>query len=290
MSSIILQPKVTVNIVPATTDISNAEQRVLFVGQKVAAGSAVAGALVENILNDNSEDTLFGQNSVLAGMIRAAKALNKTTRMDAIALDDNGSGVAAIGTIALTGPATEAGTLVVRVGSELKHEYSIAVAAADTATVIGGAIAAAITADLDAPFSAANVTGTVTITADNKGTLGNQIGIEVVNDIAGLSAVITAMASGATDPTLTTVFDVVGTKRYQTIVWPYASATTVLRSFLDARFNDDSRVLDGVGITANHDTLANHLAASWMLGSMTTSGFWTARVLRRFTIPWLTTW
>jgi phage tail sheath gpL-like len=267
MGSIINQPKVNVNIVPATTDVSNAPQRILFVGQKVAAGTATAGALNENILNDNSEDTLFGANSQLAGMIRAAKRLNQVTQMDAIALDDDGSGVAATGSIALSGTATEAGTLKVRIGSQELHEYSISVASGDTATVIGDAIDTAVAADTDAPFSTTNTTGTVAVTADNDGTVGNYIGIEVSGTVGGVTSTVTGMSGGATDPTLTGVFDVVGNKRHQTIVWPYADDTSVLKTFLDARFNDDVYVLDGVGVTANHDSLANHLAALNALNS-----------------------
>jgi phage tail sheath gpL-like len=266
MSSIILQPRVAVDIVPATVAVENSEHRILFVGQ-MTSGSATAGALNENLANDNSEDTLFGSHSMLAGMIRAAKALNQTTRMDAIALADAGAGVAATGTIVVGGAPSAAGTLKVRIGSELNHEYSIAVATTDTPTTLGDAIVAAVTADGDCPVSAANVTGTVTFTALNKGTLGNQIGIEVVGSVAGVTTAVTGMASGATDPTLTTVFDVVGNARYQTIVWPYAQATTVLRTFLDGRFNDDNRVLDGVGITAWHDSLANHLSVLNALNS-----------------------
>lgn len=268
MGSIVVQPKVSVNIVPATLDVSNAPQRILFVGQKVAAGTATAGALNENILNDNSEDTLFGANSQLAGMIREAKKLNKVTQMDAIALDDNVSGVAATGTIAITGTsATETGTLIVRIGSQTNHQYSIAVAIGDTPTVIGDAIDTAVLADTDAPFSSSNTTGTVTVTADNDGTVGNYIGIEVSGSVGGITTTVTGMASGANDPTLTGVFDVVGNRRYQTIVWPYAADTSVLRTFLDARFNDDVYVLDGVGITANQDSLANHLSTLGALNS-----------------------
>lgn len=267
MASVVNQPKVNVNIVPATTDISNVAQRILFVGQKTATGTAIAGALNENILNDNSEDTLFGANSQLAGMIRAAKKLNQVTRMDAIALDDNGAGVPATGTITLTGTATEAGTLTVRIGSQVNHSYSIAVAVGDTATIIGGAIDTATAADGDAPFTTSNTTGTVTVTASNDGTVGNYIGIEVDGTVAGITSTVTGMASGATDPVLTGVFDVVGNQRYQTIVWPYAADTSEVRTFLDARFNHSVYVLDGVGITASQDSLANHISTLTPLNS-----------------------
>lgn len=269
----ILQPKTSVSIVNASQTVQNTAHRILFVGQKTSGGSATALALVENILNDNSEDTYFGQNSMLAGMIRAAKKENQVTRMDAIALDDNGSGVAATGTTVITGTATASGTLEVIIGSETNHKYSIAVTSGDTATVIGDAIAAAVNGDGDCPTTAANVTGTVTMTADNKGTLGNDIGISVSGSVAGITHSVTAMSSGATDPVLTTVFDAIGENRYQTIVWPYAADTSVLRTLLDARFNVDNKVQDGIGITCAHDSLSNHTTLLDALNSQSLTYF-----------------
>ncbi len=256
--TIVAQPRTQVSIVPASQGISNVGQKVLFVGQKVAAGSVTALTLVENILNDNSEDTLFGVNSMLAGMIRAAKKDNKNTQMDAIALVDDGSGVAATGTIVIVGTATAAGALIIIIGSEKNHKYTIAVASGDTPTVIGDAIETAILADLDCPVTASNTTGTVTMTADNKGTLGNDIGLSITGTVAAVTHSVTIMASGATDPTLTTVFDNIGENRYQTIIWPYADDTSVLRTLLDARFNVVNKVQDGIGITCKQDSLSNH--------------------------------
>lgn len=258
MNSIVSQPRTTVSIVNANVAVENTVQRVLFVGQKVAAGSAVSGVLVQNILNDNSEDALFGVNSMIAGMIRAAKKENKQTIMDAIPLDD-AAGTAATGTIVLAaGPAGEAGTLEVIIGSEKNHKYSIAVAASDNITAIGDAIEAAILADLDCPVTPVNVAGTITMTADNDGTLGNDIGISISGTVADVTHSVTAMTGGATNPTLTGVFDVVGETRYQTIVWPYADDTSEVRTFLDARFNLSNRVADGIAITGKFDTLSNH--------------------------------
>lgn len=255
--TIVAQPKVTVNIVNASQAVENTAQKVLFIGQKVAAGSAPDGVLVENILNDNSEDTLFGVNSMLAGMVRAAKKENKVTIMDAIPLDD-AAGTPATGTIVLAaGPAGEAGTFEVVIGSDKNHKYQIAVAASDNITAIGDAIEAAILADLDCPVTAANVAGTITMTADNDGTLGNDIGISISGTIADVTHSVTVMTGGATDPTLTNVFDVIGENRYQTIIWPYHADTSVLRTLLDARFNVDNKVQDGIGITASQDSLSN---------------------------------
>ncbi len=266
--TIVIQPRTSVSIVPASVAVENAAQKILFVGQKFEVGStAVSGALVQNIGSDGAEDALFGQGSMLAGMIKAARRLNKATWIDAIPLSDAAGGAQATGSITITGTATAAGTLTVSVGSELRHTYSIAVASGDTATVIASNIKTAINDDLDLPVEAAESLGVVTLTAAHKGTLGNDIGVAVSGTVAGITHSAAAMSGGATDPTLTGVFNVVGNNRYQTIVWPYASATTEVRSFLDARWNVDNRVLDGVAITARHDSIANHLSVLGALNS-----------------------
>lgn len=250
-------PEVTFNIVSAVTQVANNPQKILVIAQKTSVGTATSGELVSGIGNDNSQDTLSGINSMGAAIIRAIRALNDITQVDAIFLDDDGSAVPATGTIAVTGTATEAGTLTIIIGSEFNHTLSVAVADTDTASLIGDAIEAAIIADVRIPVTAVNVTGTVTLTAVNEGTYGNTLGIEVRGVVAGVSTTVTGMASGATDPTLTGVFDVVGDVRYQGVVWPYADDTSEVRTFLDARFNVDNNVLDGVAFTSKTDTFAN---------------------------------
>jgi phage tail sheath gpL-like len=252
----IRQPKTNVALVPAGEAVGNTAQKILIVGQMLPAGSATAGALVENIANGGAEDALFGAKSMIAKLIRANKVRNQQVQVDAIPLDD-AAGTDATGTFAITGTATEAGTLTVIAGSEKDHKYSISVANTDSATVIGDAIAAAITADANSPLSAANVTGTVTVTAENAGTYGNSIPLEIRGEVAGVSSTVTGMASGATDPTLTGIFDVIGEKRYQAIVWPYPNDTTPVTSLLNPRFNADGKVQDGVAFTALNDTVGN---------------------------------
>lgn len=258
------QPEVTVNIVGANVSLANSAQQILVIGQQVSG--SVSGELILNIQDDNSWDTLFGANSQIAGMIRDIRKFNKETELDAIPLDDAGAGVNATGTFAITGTATEDGTITFIVGSEENFSFEIAITDGDTATAIGAALETAILANANVPTLAANTTGTVLLTADNAGTLGNSIGLEVNGSVAGVAVVITAMASGATDPTLTGVFDAIGDKRYQTIIWPYADVSELV-TFLDARFNVSNEILDGIGVTAQTDTLANHLVILGLLNS-----------------------
>lgn len=258
--TIVLQPKTAVSIVGANTVVANAEQKVLFVGQITAAGSATAGDLHENIGNDEAAlDALFGANSMIANMIRTARDQNEVTRFDAIGLGDNGNNNA-VGDITVVGTATEAGVITFSIGSATDYTFTVAVADTDTATIIGDAIVAAITADLNVPVTAVNTVGVVAVTAVNSGTMGNSIGLSASGTIAGITEIsVGAMATGADDPSFTNIFDVVGNTRYQGIVWPYFADTAEVRSFLEGRFNVNNRILDGTAFTASMDSLANNL-------------------------------
>jgi phage tail sheath gpL-like len=253
----ISRPKVSISIVPAQTTISNKPQRVLFVGQKLSGGTATAGQLIKNIQNDNSWDTLFGARSMLAGMIRAARKENGVTIFDAIALDDDGSAVKATATITFTGTPTAAGTINVSIVSEKDYTFPIAIVTTDTPTTIGDKLVTAITANANIPVTAANVTGVVTLTAENGGTEANSFTSKIDGSVAGVTVTTTAFTGGATDPATTTVFNVVGNIRYQSIVSPFAYGVTYLKDFLDPRFNVTNNVLDGVAFVASTDNLTN---------------------------------
>ena len=255
--STILRPKVTFNILPAALEISVAPQRILFIGQKTSAGTAISGELISRIQNDNSENTLFGADSMLAGMIRAAKKINQVTQMDAIALSDAMSAVAATGNVTFTGTATANGSIFVTVGSAQNSRYSVDIEVGDTATVIGGKLATLINADAFAPVNAVNTTGSVALTAVNAGLEGNSIGLRFEGVVAGVTVAITAFSGGLTNPTLTNLFDVIEGQRYQTIVWPSTYDLALVRNFLGARFNVTNEVLDGVAVVTRTDTFAN---------------------------------
>lgn len=262
-------PNITVTILPEAVNKVIETQKILFVGQQTSSGTATGGTLVQNIGNENQEDTLFGSDSMLAGMIRQSKRYNKNTRTDAIVLDDEGGSVAATGTFAITGPATEDGTISFAIGSRSQFKFDIAVTSGDSATIIGDALDAAIVTNLDTPFTSANVTGTVTITAANAGLVGNDIGLEVTGSVAGVGVVITAMASGATDPVLTSVFDLVQNIRYQTVVFADSYLLQqVAVDFLNDRFNTGSdKLLDGVGIATITNTFSNLIISTVALNS-----------------------
>ena len=253
----ISRPSVTFNIIPASQLATVTAQKALIVGQMLGTGTATDGELIQDHPDDGSEDTLFGARSHVAGMVRAFKRENKISQLDIIPLDDAGGATQGTATVVFTGPSTEAGEVNIIVGSENDHNYEVSIASGDSATDIGDALEALITADTDAPFTAVNAAGTVTITAANGGTLCNDWGLKTTGTVAGVTTTLTGWAGGATDPTLTSVLDVIGNIRYQTIVWPAAYTIATVADDLDAKFNVTNKVLDGVAIQCQADTLSN---------------------------------
>ena len=258
--TVISQPSVSINIIPATQTISNEPQKVLFVGQMLT-GTGTAGNLITNIGNAGEEDAIFGARSVVAQMIRQARIINKVTQFDAIGLADDGGAVDATGTIAFGGTATEAGTLTISAGSKTNYSVTVAIASGDAAAAVATAVDTAYDLLINAPVTSNASTVTVTFTAANGGTVGNDYGIKVEGNVAGITYTITAFASGATDPSLTGLFDVIDGERYQSVVYQSNLATATLVTELDARFNVNNIILDGVGLITKTDTLANLLTA-----------------------------
>ena len=80
MAQNISQPKSTISIVATTPAATNQPQKILVVSQKVAAGTAVSGALNENIQDD--ANALAGINSIAAEVVRGVRAVNTETQVD----------------------------------------------------------------------------------------------------------------------------------------------------------------------------------------------------------------
>lgn len=248
-----------VPFVAAEFDSSRAQQgpallayRALIIGQKIAAGTATADTLVKATTADQVA-TLAGRGSQLHRMAKRWFDNNRFTETYIGVLADNGAGVAATGTITVTGPATAAGTISLYIAGEL---VQIAVASAAAQNDVATAIAAAVTAATDLPVTAAANTNVVTLTARNKGTAGNDIDVRVNYQDgeatpAGISLAIVAMATGATNPTLTNLIAAMGDTWFHVWAHPYTDATnlTAIETELASRFGP-TRMIDGLAITS----------------------------------------
>jgi phage tail sheath gpL-like len=253
-------PIVNANINSAYTFI-NSDSRSILIIAPMLLGTATSGVVVDNLLSEVEFNNAFGRQSRLAKVgrqvIKTCSVSRTKPKISAIGLSDNAGGVAATGTIAISGTATANGTLIFYVDST-RSKYEIAITSGQTATQVGASLVSAISADLDSVVSAVNTTGSVVLTALNKGTCGNSIGITYKGSVAGLTITLTAFSGGATNPSLTALFDAIADKRYTTIVYPADWTLSNLYTLTEGRFNVNNNILDGLGIICATDTYANH--------------------------------
>jgi len=265
-------PSVTFNILTPATIAEITPQKVLIVGQLLAGGTAVSGELQKEIGNDGEENGLFGGRSHIAGMIREFKRINQRTQLDAIGLSDDGGAVAATGIFTITGQATEDGTLTFIAHSGAQQSFDVPMTSGDLAVTIGTNLAVLINADVEAPYTANNVGGVVTLTASNGGTVGDKYSIQAARAVAGVAVALTGWTGGANDPPgIGTVFDPVANIRYQTVIYPDSWDITVAKTFIDARFNVANGVQDGVVLVHQHSSVSSLKATVSAINSQSIS-------------------
>ena len=228
-------------------------QRTLIVGQRLTAGTVAANTPVD-VFSDVEAATYFGRGSIAHLMVRAALAANPYLSLQVIAMDDAGAGVLATGTITVVGTASSPGVLSAQVGDVL---VQVAVASGDTPTIMAAALKAQFDAQPDLPVTATVAVGVVTLTAKNKGTLGNSIKVAPTITATGVTAVATAMTAGATDPTLVTALAVVYASGHNIIITPWNDGPnlTALRTHLD-NVSGPLEKRGCIGVAAHTGTLA----------------------------------
>lgn len=244
---------------------SRQNQRALIIGQKTSAGLAAANIPLRCLGADDAIGK-GGAGSMLALMAQAFLKNDNFGEVWYLPLDDAQAAIAATGTIVFSDTPTAAGVLSIYIAGQL---VSVAVAASQAVANIATAVAAAITAMTSLPVTASADTGTVTLTAKNKGLCGNGIDIRLnfygsANGEAtplGLTVTITAMANGATNPTLTTGLTNLADLEFDFIADPYNDATSIaaLSEFLNdstGRWSYTSQLYGGV-FTACEETAGN---------------------------------
>ena len=264
--SVVTNPLIDVQLIPANIVDAFADRRLLVCGQQSAAATATSGALYENVQSNTPTEinALFGVRSDLVNSIfQCRDSSSGYVQIDVIPIDD-ASGSAAACTIAFAGTATADGTIKVFVVDKFQYEVTIDVLTGDEGGDVGDALVTALTALTNLPATAANVivttTGTVTVTSSHEGTVGMFYGVGYTGEVAGITTTTTAWASGATDPTLTGIFDVVGEERYTGILWPeyWKDEITIVSTFLETRFNSSNAIKDGIAFIGSTDTYANN--------------------------------
>jgi phage tail sheath gpL-like len=259
-------PEATFALSGGVVEVAVQEQKILVLGQKTSAGTGTSGALIENV-QDNA-NAAAGITSMAAGIVRAVRAVNQDTQVDLVLIDDNGTGKATA-PVTFVGTAAEAGQFNLVISSAKNFTVQIGVEAGDTATEIAAEAVVQIAKYYakGLPVTAASALGVVTLTAENAGTEGNNIPLEVTGVVEGVTATIAKFSGGAVDPILTGIFDVIGDIRYQTIIWPWSNSLTEVKTFVDDNFNVTDGIQDGLAYTHFTGTFAQATAAAASLNS-----------------------
>lgn len=261
--------------------------RIMVIGNRLTSGTKPA--LSPQLVTSKEQGaTYFGIGSVLADMLEKIFDAQPTAEIWAVGVADNGAGVAATGKLAFAGSPTKAGVISLMVGG---LNIQVSVATTDTANSIATAVAAAIQANTKCVLSAA-VNGTnaneVDVTAKNKGLHGNEVDLRHSYFLgeelpAGVTLTITAMASGAADPDISTVWPVIGEAQYLLFVTPWTGSAnlTSQETELASRFGP-LRQNDGYAIAGKRDTHGNLVT----FGNTRNSQFTTIMMTRGPSSPW----
>ena len=233
--------------------------RALILAQKLAGGSATANVAI-SLPTAEDANAFFGEGSMAALMAIAFRERNAFTNLDVIPLDDDGAAVDATGNFLFVGTATAAGVIYFYIGG---RRLTAGVAVGDDMTAVAAAVDAAITAAEGLPVTAVPTLGQVDLTARNGGVVGNKIDLRLNYNPgealpAGITVTVTAMASGATNPTLTDAIAAMGDIQYNVIAFPYVDATSL--TAIEAELLDrwgPLRAIEGVAFAAEQDTVAN---------------------------------
>ncbi|MDX1602013.1 MAG: phage tail sheath subtilisin-like domain-containing protein, partial [Salinimicrobium sediminis] len=236
------------------------EYQVLVFGQKLSSGSKPA-LQVDLVSNADQAVDYYGAGSQLARMLDKYFQNNPSTKTYVVAMEDDGGGADASGDITFSGTATKAGTIFAYIGGE---RFTVSVAVGDTSADVATALFNAINANNNCAALATNGTPSeTTITAKNAGEVGNEIDIRLNYFIGeelpeGITAVVTGMSGGTSNPDVQDVIDILGDEWYNIWIGPYTDAAnlTAIETELNIRFGPTKQI-DAVYFASKRDTLGN---------------------------------
>lgn len=172
----------------------NAVLKAVALGNKTSAGS-IAINTPTRIGSPEDANTYFGARSELAQMARAFFRKAPRGLLYGVAVAEHGSAAAATATVLVAGPATGAGVIRGRVAGQQINEVVIASGAS------ANTVAAALEAELDRwaemPATAGVSTATVTLTAANGGTRGNNLRVVLEVTAPGITLALNGGSAAA---------------------------------------------------------------------------------------------
>jgi len=253
------------NTTLASRALATNDQKLVILAQRTTLPTVAERLTPVNVFSDEEAAVYFGRGSQAHRMARAAIYANGYLQLAIVGLEDAAAGVAATGSLALSGTATGTGQARLSVCGVT---VSAAVASGDSAEVVMTALADAINTRQELPVSASvedipaegggKSTGKqITLIARNKGTVGNQVGLTATVNAAGLTATLKSMSGGQGDPELDDALAAIFSAGHTLVISPY-SDTASLRT-LSTHLDKVSGPLEqrgAVGVTGWNGTLS----------------------------------
>lgn len=237
-------------------DSTNATSNLLMPYKALVVGQMLAGIgtpLTEGRITSAAQArALYGAGSMLAQACAKYLEGNSTTELWAIAVADDPTGVKSNGSVAVTGAATESGTLYLYVGG---RKIRVGVISGAQAAAVATNLAAAINAEADCPVTAAANAGTVTLTAKHAGEAHNGVDLRLnyygESTPAGLSLTLTAMSGGTGSPEVDELIAALGDEQYHVIAWPWTDASSLaeIKALLEERWGPLKQI-EGVAVAS----------------------------------------
>jgi phage tail sheath gpL-like len=260
------RPGIIAQLLAAQGSVPPDPFRELIVGQLGTDATATDGQVIQNVesLTDAEVKSLVGTKGDMLNRVLKARDKSKGRfSIWAIGLDPV-AGTEAEVELAYSGTATEDRLMTVRPISSELFSFNIAVSKDDTANDVAVAVKAGLDALLTR-FPAANaiLTDTITLTANDSGSIPNKYSVVHENIPAGItvntneSSSRDQFSSGATDPAVTGIFDNVESIRFHSILWPWENDFDEVDNFLAPRNVINNAFLQGVAFIGLDDTEAN---------------------------------
>jgi len=243
-------PLYWVEVDPSMAGIPTITLPALMVGTMIDAEGDADPDVPIAIGSQAQADAHFGQGSELSLMFKSYFANNFANFVYALPVAEPVAGTAATGSIAVTTPPNDAGTIHLYIGGE---HIPVNIAASDTINNIATALADAINAIDDLPVSADDSTpGTVTLTCRWKGSSGNDITVSlnyfgsIGGEVTPPGLVLTLPATGFLSggvgvPVFDNAIAALGEQNFEYVALPYTDSTSLLAWEEEYGFEDTGR-------------------------------------------------
>lgn len=257
---------------------------ILILANKLASGSATADTKIYGpdtdppLQSETDMIALGGSGCEAHRLWRRVTKVNKTTAVYVVFVTES-AGTQATGTVVIATTATGAGALRLWVGDEF---VEAGISTNMTPTQIGDALVTAVNGQTHWAVTAANVTGTVTLTAKQKGPRGNDIRYQTtITSGIGTTASAgtdTALSGGATADSNVTALGTILSKQFYRIVSAAPDATQL--GALTSQVNTQALPVTGIlqrVFAGSVDTLANTITLATGLNAALSEIAWSEK-------------